>query len=151
MNEARTRDGGIVVLYTDITELKCASGFSSGRSRHADRLAQPGLVSAAAPRRSSAPSDAARLSQSVPRSRRISKNVNDMLGHAAGDEFLKCVAKRLRACFRDMDTVARFGGDEFGIVFTDLKQPETATTLVSRLLEIVSHPMDYNGQQIVSR
>ena len=32
----------------------------------------------------------------------------------------------------------------------DLKQPETATTLVSRLLEIVSHPMDYNGQQIVS-
>ena len=152
VNEARTRDGGTVVLYTDITELK-------RREREIQFLADHDTLTGLHNRASFQRRAEEALVGAKRRGTTVAimcldldhfKNVNDTLGHAAGDEFLKCVAKRLRACFRDMDTVARFGGDEFGIVFTDLKQPETATTLVSRLLEIVSHPMDYNGQQIVS-
>jgi diguanylate cyclase (GGDEF)-like protein len=152
VNEARTRDGGTVVLYTDITELK-------RREREIQFLADHDTLTGLHNRASFQRRAEEALVGAKRRGTTVAimcldldhfKNVNDTLGHAAGDEFLKCVAKRLRACFRDMDTVARFGGDEFGIVFTDLKQPETATTLVSRLLEIVSHPMDFNGQQIVS-
>ncbi len=152
VNEHRTRDGGTVVLYTDITELK-------RREREIQFLADHDILTGLHNRASFQRRAEEAIVSAKKRGTTVAvmcldldhfKNVNDSLGHAAGDEFLKCTAKRLRACFRDMDTVARFGGDEFGIVFADLNQPETATTLVSRLLEIVSHPMDFNGQQIVS-
>ncbi len=75
------------------------------------------------------------------------KDVNDTLGHAAGDELLKAVAERLKAYLRDSDTVgrhtttlARLGGDEFTILLTNLTDPLGAATVADRVIEDLSRP-----------
>jgi diguanylate cyclase (GGDEF)-like protein/PAS domain S-box-containing protein len=66
------------------------------------------------------------------------KHINDTLGHAAGDEFLKSVAKRLLNCVRTPDTVSRQGGDEFVLLLQDLQKPEDAAATARRVLQAVS-------------
>jgi diguanylate cyclase (GGDEF)-like protein/PAS domain S-box-containing protein len=70
------------------------------------------------------------------------KHINDSLGHAAGDEFLKSMAKRLINCVRTPDTVSRQGGDEFVMLLQDVQKPEDAATAARRVLEAVAevHP-----------
>nr|WP_231126315.1 PAS domain S-box protein [Motilibacter aurantiacus] len=63
------------------------------------------------------------------------KDVNDALGHAAGDELLVEFSRRLTACLRDSDTAARLGGDEFVVVCEDLAGPEEASGIASRVEE----------------
>jgi diguanylate cyclase (GGDEF)-like protein/PAS domain S-box-containing protein len=70
------------------------------------------------------------------------KEINDTLGHPAGDELLKGVAARLSACVRETDTVARLGGDEFAIVQVGLDQPQGAANLAQRSLQALSAPFD---------
>jgi diguanylate cyclase (GGDEF)-like protein len=77
------------------------------------------------------------------------KNVNDTLGHAAGDKLLKAVAGRLRAIVRDTDTVARMGGDEFAIVQVAIEQPSEAARLAERLIATLSEVYDVDGHQVV--
>ena len=69
------------------------------------------------------------------------KQVNDTLGHAAGDILLKTVAARLRACLRESDTLARLGGDEFAVVQIGVRNPEDARALAARLIETVREPV----------
>jgi diguanylate cyclase (GGDEF)-like protein/PAS domain S-box-containing protein len=57
------------------------------------------------------------------------KNINDTLGHSAGDEFLRYMAGRLKGCVRDFDTVARLGGDEFLIMLVEINDAENGHLL----------------------
>lgn len=68
------------------------------------------------------------------------KDVNDSLGHAAGDELLVGVADRLRASVRPHDLVARLGGDEFVVFTTDLPSPAHATAVAERILRSMEEP-----------
>ena len=79
-----------------------------------------------------------------------SKSVNDTLGHAAGDDLLRTVAQRLRACVRESDTVARLGGDEFAIIQTGPKEDGDAVVLAKRLIVALGQPYLLHGQQVTS-
>jgi diguanylate cyclase (GGDEF)-like protein/PAS domain S-box-containing protein len=68
------------------------------------------------------------------------KQVNDTLGHNAGDELLKQVAERLLACVRTTDTVARVGGDEFVIVLTEVDGRHGAGLIAGKVLDALSGP-----------
>src|ERR1700687_3528335 len=76
------------------------------------------------------------------------KDVNDTLGHAAGDAVLKAFGARLLACVGDADTVARLGGDEFSILQTGREQPVAATGLAAQITECLAQPFEVDGQQV---
>ncbi|WP_310634370.1 diguanylate cyclase domain-containing protein [Paraburkholderia sp.] len=61
------------------------------------------------------------------------KQINDQFGHSAGDAALAVVAQRLRAALRDTDIVARFGGDEFVILASDVRSPESIAATAARI------------------
>jgi diguanylate cyclase (GGDEF)-like protein len=77
------------------------------------------------------------------------KSVNDTLGHPVGDALLRAVADRIRALTRDVDTVARFGGDEFAVIQVGTDQPQGATALAERLVEVLCSPFEIDEHQIV--
>ncbi len=68
------------------------------------------------------------------------KQVNDTLGHGVGDQYLQKVTAMLQAGCREVDTVARQGGDEFILVLPDLERPEEAQTVAERVLEGLHEP-----------
>ena len=78
------------------------------------------------------------------------KSVNDALGHHIGDELLKLVGERLRGCTRELDIVARMGGDEFAIIMTQMEQAADAATLSKRIRDSVIKPYQIEGHQIVT-
>ena len=69
------------------------------------------------------------------------KQINDSLGHAAGDQLLKEVAQRLRDCMRPTDTVARLGGDEFVLVLPNINYPDGAAIVAQKLLYSIARPI----------
>jgi diguanylate cyclase (GGDEF)-like protein/PAS domain S-box-containing protein len=77
------------------------------------------------------------------------KTINDTLGHTAGDDLLLEMARRLRACVRDDDTVARIGGDEFTIILAELRNPADAMHVAQKVLEAVQVPLTIGGMPIV--
>ena len=68
------------------------------------------------------------------------KEVNDTLGHPAGDELLIEAAHRLMSCVRESDTVARLGGDEFAIIITDMVDKLEADQVAQRAVELLANP-----------
>ncbi|MBV9783459.1 MAG: EAL domain-containing protein [Acidisphaera sp.] len=77
------------------------------------------------------------------------KDVNDTLGHPAGDALLEEVAKRLQDCVRDADVVARLGGDEFAILQSGATQPDHASALAQRIVETVGQAYELEGQRVI--
>jgi len=76
------------------------------------------------------------------------KIVNDSLGHNAGDELLKAIARRLEACLRPGDTVARFGGDEFTMLLEDIGHAGQATKVAERVQMELAVPFRLQGQEV---
>jgi diguanylate cyclase (GGDEF)-like protein/PAS domain S-box-containing protein len=76
------------------------------------------------------------------------KNVNDSLGHPVGDLLLKEVAKRLKACTRGEDTVARMGGDEFVLLLQRIKHPSDAAEVSSKIIQILEPDFDIEGRPV---
>ena len=77
------------------------------------------------------------------------KNVNDTLGHPAGDQLLVEVAQRLKSSLRDTDVLARLGGDEFAIIQENEKnQSEGAIALALRIVRLIEKPFDLNGNRV---
>jgi diguanylate cyclase (GGDEF)-like protein len=76
------------------------------------------------------------------------KEINDTLGHAAGDFLLQRVGERLRAVSAPGDVVSRLGGDEFALLVPGLKRPEDAAPVAERLLKVLSKPVEYEGLRL---
>jgi diguanylate cyclase (GGDEF)-like protein len=74
--------------------------------------------------------------------------VNENLGHATGDLLLQSVARRLRACVRGSDIVARFGGDDFAAVITSLSNRDDAGTVARKILETITRSHEIAGDEI---
>ncbi len=79
------------------------------------------------------------------------KDVNDSLGHTAGDRLLAELAERLRAMLRPMDTVARFGGDEFTLLFEDLSSEREVVRIAERISSAAAAPIRINeGEESIT-
>lgn len=76
------------------------------------------------------------------------KQINDTLGHGAGDALLKTIATRLRKTVREEDTVARLGGDEFVIALPHIRSAEDAAKMAVKVIDAVSQPYVIEGKTV---
>jgi diguanylate cyclase (GGDEF)-like protein len=77
------------------------------------------------------------------------KGVNDVLGHAGGDELLIAVGRRLQQCVRSDDLVARLGGDEFTILLTEVGDDWSPEIFAAKVRETMTEPVEIEGSQVV--
>ena len=75
------------------------------------------------------------------------KEINDTLGHAAGDEVLKAAAQRIKTCVGDKGVVGRLGGDEFAVIISGLADPIRASGLCEDLIEAFRTPIGWEDQE----
>ncbi|MGZ8229075.1 MAG: putative bifunctional diguanylate cyclase/phosphodiesterase [Burkholderiales bacterium] len=76
------------------------------------------------------------------------KDVNDSLGHAAGDQLLVAVGARVQACLREADSAARLGGDEFLVLLPDVAHEVDIERIADRLLQAVAEPQELRGHKV---
>ena len=178
ITERRTEDGGIVGIRTDITELKAAHAELAAANARANDAAADALrqnvalteregqirflahhddltklpnrvlfrsqVEEALRAGAAGEGRAALLYLDLDRF----KDVNDSLGHPAGDALLHVVAKRLRGCVAGAGQVARLGGDEFGVLCPSGDQPQRAEALSLRIIAALSQPCEVLGHTV---
>jgi diguanylate cyclase (GGDEF)-like protein/PAS domain S-box-containing protein len=76
------------------------------------------------------------------------KSINDMLGHAAGDDLLKQVSARIKASTRSSDVVARLGGDEFVVLLEDIREQKNVVKVARKILSSLNQPLTVHGQEL---
>jgi diguanylate cyclase (GGDEF)-like protein/PAS domain S-box-containing protein len=76
------------------------------------------------------------------------KTINDSLGYTAGDRLLQSVAQRLTSCVRESDTVARFGGDEFAILLTQIPRAQDAANVARAIKQALDQAFLFEDQEI---
>jgi diguanylate cyclase (GGDEF)-like protein/PAS domain S-box-containing protein len=76
------------------------------------------------------------------------KNINDTLGHEAGDALLRAVSARLKECVRSGDTVARLGGDEFIVLLPDIAHVDDVARIAQKILDIFTQPFGIDGREL---
>ena len=147
--EVRPRDDGIVDLSTEIGsqigQFIARKQAESHLTFFANHDALTGLPNRAM--------FSQRLTQALARAQRFRKmaavlfvdldhfkEINDTLGHDAGDRLLKQLAARLRECLREGDTVGRQGGDEFVVLIEDVADPSQVTGVVQKIIDTVGRP-----------
>jgi len=143
-------EGGYVAVFADISKIK-------ETEEHLQRLAHYDQLTGLPNRHLISE----RIEQSVRRARRMRtrmavvfldvdsfKNVNDSLGHAAGDRLLMTVARRLESALRDADSIGRIGGDEFLIVIEQVGAPENVSVVAEKLIEELREPIELDGRSV---
>ncbi len=143
-------DGGWVCTYEDVTERQRSVATITRMERHdtlTDLLNRTTLTEEVrrALGRARRGEDFALLCINLDRF----KQVNDTLGHQTGDAVLKLAALRLRGMVREVDAVARLGGDVFAVVQAGAAQPESAVALAARIIEVLSAPYEVAGTIVV--
>jgi len=76
------------------------------------------------------------------------KEVNDSLGHAFGDQLLTLVSRRVEACLRTTDTLARMGGDEFAVILTDLLPSADVGDIAQKIVTSFAQAFDLDGHRV---
>jgi diguanylate cyclase (GGDEF)-like protein/PAS domain S-box-containing protein len=76
------------------------------------------------------------------------KTINDSLGYTAGDQLLKTVAQRLTSCVRESDTVARFGGDEFAVLLTQIQRAQDAANAARAIKGVLDQAFIFDEQEV---
>ncbi|CAN0625913.1 diguanylate cyclase [Burkholderia multivorans] len=76
------------------------------------------------------------------------KQINDQLGHSAGDRTLVAVAARLSAVLRNGDMAARLGGDEFIVLITGVRSPDVVVDIASRIQRVMAEELEFGAQRI---
>ena len=76
------------------------------------------------------------------------KEVNDSLGHDAGDRVLLDASQRLESCLREEDTLARLGGDEFTVLLEDIEQVQDVSSIAQKIIEAFRRPFMLDGHQV---
>ncbi len=76
------------------------------------------------------------------------KQINDSRGHQAGDLLLKQVAERLHSCLREMDTVARIGGDEFAIILADITNQTGVSSVAEKIIRALARSFSVQGTDL---
>lgn len=77
------------------------------------------------------------------------KTINDSLGHHAGDQLLRSVAKRLKQFARQQDTIARLGGDEFTVILEGIEDTDDVAMVAEKILELMAPPFRLDGHMLV--
>ena len=141
--------GGTVVIFEDVTEREKAEERARFLATHDDLTGLPNRSVFA-----EAVNDAVRAGHRYGHVFAVMfmdldrfKNINDTLGHAAGDVLLIETGKRLKECVRKSDVIARIGGDEFVILLREVSDQSQVATVARKVLAAVVEPLTVHGHE----